>query len=205
MTGSEASADTPQPAPSRPRWHLPASRGGVAWLIVLLIIGTLLAVQFGRQVYANWEIGQRAAEIEAQIAAVDAENARLQAELDYLRSDAYVSAEARRLANLGTAGEQVLIIPPGAEEPLPEELCALEPPKPLLEQWIQLFFGPSTKQGYRLTPDGLRQCAFLTKLADRIIDPGLARCGQPVPDRPPWRAFDRSLGVLLNRANLGGA
>jgi cell division protein FtsB len=113
-------------------------------MIVLLIVGTLLAVQFGRQVYANWEIGQRAAEIEAQIAAVDAENAQLQAELEYLRSDAYVSAEARRLANLGTAGEQVLIIPPGAEEPLPEELSAVERPKPLLEQWVQLFFGPST-------------------------------------------------------------
>ena len=144
MTGIEASADTPQPTPSRPRWRMPASRGGLAWMIVLLIVGTLLAVQFGRQVYANWEIGQRAAEIEAQIAAVDAENAQLQAELDYLRSDAYVSAEARRLANLGAAGEQVLIIPPGAEEPLPEELSAVEPPKPLLEQWVQLFFGPST-------------------------------------------------------------
>lgn len=112
-------------------------------MIVLLIIGTLLAVQFGRQVYANWEIGQRAAEIEAQIAAVDAENAQLQAELEYLRSDAYVSAEARRLANLGAVGEQVLIIPPGAEEPLPEALSALAPPKPLLEQWVELFFGPS--------------------------------------------------------------
>lgn len=122
---------------------MPASRGGIAWMIVLLIIGTLLAVQFGRQVYANWEIGQRAAEIEAQIAAVDAENAQLQAELEYLRSDAYVSAEARRLANLGAVGEQVLIIPPGAEEPLPEALSALAPPKPLLEQWVELFFGPS--------------------------------------------------------------
>ncbi len=127
----------------RPRLRLPASRGGVAWLAVLLIVGTLLAVQFGRQVYANWEIGQRAAQIEAQIAAVEAENVRLQAELDYLNSDAYVSAEARRLANLGTAGEQVLIIPPGAEEPLPEALAAGEPPRPMLQQWVELFFGPS--------------------------------------------------------------
>jgi cell division protein FtsB len=141
MTGIEASAEPPQPAPMRPRWRLPASRGGVAWLIVLLIIGTLLAVQFGRQVYANWEIGQQAARIEAQIAAIEAENAQLQAELDYLRSDAYVSAEARRLANLGDPGEQVLIIPPGAEAPLPEDLGALEPPKPMLEQWVELFFG----------------------------------------------------------------
>lgn len=143
MTGIEASAEAPQPTPTpmRPRWRLPASRGGVAWLIVLLIIGTLLAVQFGRQVYANWEIGQQAARIEAQIAAIEAENAQLQAELDYLRSDAYVSAEARRLANLGDPGERVLIIPPGAEAPLPEELAALDPPKPMLEQWVEVFFG----------------------------------------------------------------
>ena len=143
MTGIDASADTPRSAPLRPRLRLPASRGGIAWLAVLLIVGALLAVQFGRQVYANWEIGQRAVQIEEQIAAVEAENLRLQAELDYLNSDAYVSAEARRLANLGTAGEQVLIIPPGAEEPLPEELTAVEPPKPMLEQWVELFFGPS--------------------------------------------------------------
>ena len=110
----------------------------------MLIVGVLLAVQFGRQVYANWEIGQRAAAIEAQIAAVEAENAELQRELQYLRSEAYISAEARRLTNLGAPGEQVLIIPPGAEEPLPEELAAsLTPPKPLLEQWVDLFFGPS--------------------------------------------------------------
>ncbi len=114
-------------------------------MVVVVIIGVLLAVQFGRQVYANWEIGQRAAAIEAEIAAVDAQNIELQRELDYLRSPAYISAEARRLANLGAPGEQALIIPPGAEEPLPAELAAaLEPPEPLLEQWVDLFFGPSS-------------------------------------------------------------
>lgn len=55
---------------------------------------------------------------------------------------------------------------------------------------------------YRLTSEGLRRCAFLTKLADRVLDPGLARCGPPVPAGPPWQAFDRSLGVLVGRANL---
>lgn len=144
MTGIDLPATAPPPAPSRPRWRLPASRGGIAWMVVVVIIGVLLAVQFGRQVYANWEIGQRAAAIEAQIAAVEAENVELQAELDYLRSEAYISAEARRLANLGAPGEQVLIIPPGAEEPLPADVAAaLAPPKPMLEQWLDLFFGPS--------------------------------------------------------------
>lgn len=147
MTGIDVAADAlppaPQGAPTRRRIRLPASRGGTAWMVVLLIVGTLLAVQFGRQVYANWEIGQRASAIEAQIAAVEAENSELARELVYLRSDAYLSAEARRLANIGAAGEQVLIIPPGAEEPLPEELAALQAPAPLLEQWFDLFFGPS--------------------------------------------------------------
>jgi cell division protein FtsB len=145
MTGIEPSESQPQPSkpPMRSRWRLPASRGGLAWLAVLLIVGTLLAVQFGRQVYANWAIGREAAAIEAQIAEVEAENAQLQAELDYLRSDAYISAEARRLANLGNPGDQVLIIPPGAEAPLPEELSNVPPPKPMLEQWWELFFGPS--------------------------------------------------------------
>ena len=121
--------------------RLPASRGGVAWMVVLVIIGAFLAVQLGRQVYANWEIGQRALAIEAQIAAIEEENAELARELAYLQSDAYVEAEARRLANLGHEGEEVLIIPPGAEEPLPDELTAVEPPKPMLEQWVDLFFG----------------------------------------------------------------
>src|SRR5918998_6540436 len=132
MTGVETADERPQPRPSRPRLRLPASRGGLAWMVVVVIIGVLLAVQFGRQVYANWEIGQRAAAIEDQIAAVEAENAALQRELDYLRSDAYISAEARRLANLGAPGEEVLIIPPGAEQPLPDALAErAAPPKPL--------------------------------------------------------------------------
>ena len=142
MTGMELPADANRRPPLR-RVRLPASRGGLAWLAVLLIVGVLLAVQFGRQIYANWEIGQRAAQLEVDISAIDLENLRLEQELDYLLSDAYVSAEARRLANLGLPGEKVLIIPPGAEAPLPAELAALEAPKPLLEQWVELFFGPS--------------------------------------------------------------
>jgi cell division protein FtsB len=143
MTGVETAEASP-PAMRRRRFRLPSSRGGLAWMIVLVIIGALLAVQFGRQVYANWEIGQQARAIEAEIARIEAENVELERELAYLRSDAYVAAEARRLENLGREGEQILIIPAGAEEPLPEELTAVEPPRPLLEQWVELFFGART-------------------------------------------------------------
>ena len=120
---------------------MPATRGGMAWMAVLVILAIFLAVQFGRQVYANWEIGQRADAVRAEIAALEAQNAELRRELEYLNSSAYISAEARRLANLGIPGEQVLIIPEGAEAPLPAELTATAEPEPLLEQWVKLFFG----------------------------------------------------------------
>lgn len=138
MTG----LDLPAPLHARARFRRPASRSGLAWLIVLLIIGAFLAVQVGRQVYANWEITQQAEQVRQQIVAARAQNDALRRELEYLQSDAYVSAEARRLQNLGRAGEQVLIIPPGAEQPLPSALVAEQAaPPPLLEQWLDLFFG----------------------------------------------------------------
>jgi cell division protein FtsB len=146
MTGLNLAAEPTHPSPRRARptpsrLRLPASRQGVAWLAVVVIVGMLLAVQFGRQIYLNWEIGQREAAVQAELAAVEAENARLEQELAYVRSDAYVDAEARRLLNVGLPGEEALIIPPGAEQPLPEELTRVAPPKPLLVQWFELFFG----------------------------------------------------------------
>jgi cell division protein FtsB len=124
------------------RVRIPASRGGLAWIAVLLIIGIFLAVQVGRQVYTSWSTGQEAAAIRAEIAAMEAHNEALRQELAYLQSKGFVSAEARRLLNLGLPGEYVLIIPPGAETALPPELREKPVTKPPLEQWLDLFFGP---------------------------------------------------------------
>jgi cell division protein FtsB len=124
------------------RVRIPASRGGLAWMAVLLIIGTFLAVQVGRQVYTSWSIGQEADAIRDEIAAMEAHNEALRQELAYLQSKGFVSAEARRLLNLGLPGEHVLIIPPGAETALPPELREKPVTKPPLEQWLDLFFGP---------------------------------------------------------------
>lgn len=124
------------------RVRIPASRGGLAWIAVLLIIGIFLAVQVGRQVYTSWSIGQEAGAIRAEIAAMEAHNDALRQELAYLQSRGFVSAEARRLLNLGLPGEHVLIIPPGAETALPPALRHKPAAKPPLEQWLDLFFGP---------------------------------------------------------------
>jgi cell division protein FtsB len=142
MTGIEIAAPRPAP-PERPiKLRLPASRGGLAWIAVLVLVGGFLAVQIGREVWTNWSIGQEQTALEAQIAEMEAYNAALQRELDYLNSDAFISAEVRRLLNLGAPGEHLLIIPPGATTPLPEAGVDAEPaPPPLLEQWLALFFG----------------------------------------------------------------
>jgi cell division protein FtsB len=143
MTSLELNAPRRTP-PERPvRIRIPASRGGLAWIVVLLIIGTFLAVQVGRQVYTSWSIGQEADAIRAEIAAMQAHNEALRQELAYLQSAGFISAEARRLLNLGLPGEHVLIIPPGAEAALPPALREeAAPAKPPLEQWLELFFGP---------------------------------------------------------------
>jgi cell division protein FtsB len=140
MTGAELPAPPSKALPPRPRLRLPASRGGLAWLAVLVIVGAFLAIQVGRQVYVNWQITQQAEQIRRDIAAADARNAELREELAYLQSPAYVSQEARRLTNLGAPGEQVLIIPPGAETAPPPEFRQASTTRPLLEQWVDLFF-----------------------------------------------------------------
>ena len=56
---------------------------------------------------------------------------------------------------------------------------------------------------YRLTDAGLRQCAFLTKLADRVLDPGIARCTAPPPDAAEaWQHFDLALREIVEHAGI---
>ena len=142
MTGIDLSAGRPGTNRRRSRYTLPASRGGIAWLVVLLVVGAFVVSQVGRQVYASWSIGQEADAIRAEITSMEAENAQLQRELDYLQSDAYISVEARKLLNLGYWNERLLIIPPGSAVQPPEPRSQQAPAKPLLQQWLDLFFGP---------------------------------------------------------------
>ena len=143
-TDEEHASGSSGQGPERRRLRLPpnVSRGRVAALAFLIVVGGFLALQVGRQVYANYAITQRAAEMRTQIADTRAANQELERQLAYLHSDAYIGQEARRVANLGMTGEQVLIIPPGAEVELPPQLRSSPPTESLLEQWIELFFGP---------------------------------------------------------------
>lgn len=142
MTSLDASASAPARRSRRPRFQLPTTGNRLGWMVVLVVVGLFLAVQVGREVYQNWQITQQAEAARVEIAQMEARNEELRAELEYLQSDAYISSEARALTSIGTGDEHLLIIPEGAEAPLPPELAPPVPaPKPLLEQWLDLFFG----------------------------------------------------------------
>ena len=142
-TAAPGGDGVPEPVPP-PRLRLRrarVSRGRVVTLLALAVVGGFLALQVGRELHANFTITQRAEDLRAESAAVEAGNDELAAQLAYLRSDAYISQEARRISNLGAPDERVLIIPPGAEAALPPALVPAAPEKPMLERWLELFFG----------------------------------------------------------------
>lgn len=143
MTGAQIQATRRELPPAPPPLRLPRLRRRT--LITLLVVASvgLIAFNVGRQAFVGLAIGQQAESLADQVAAAEAENAALQRQLEYLQSDAYVTAEARRLRDLGYPGEQILIIPPGAQVPAPPD--SYTPPadeRPMLERWIELFLGP---------------------------------------------------------------
>lgn len=142
MTGSTRGAER-QPLPAAPPpIRLPRLRR--SWLWALIIIGavTLVAFNVGRQAFTGWSIDQQAAELEARLAAAEAENLALQRQLEYLQSDAYVTLEARRLRNLGYPGEQVLMLPPLADSLGASAAAeAAVDDRPMVERWLDLFLG----------------------------------------------------------------
>jgi hypothetical protein len=56
---------------------------------------------------------------------------------------------------------------------------------------------------YRVTPGGLRVAAFLTKMNDRVLAPGLARITETAPpSQKRWTSFERALAALCADAQL---
>ena len=143
MTGIPMGTEIP--TPSRPfrmrRFRRLRRRSAVA--LIAVGVAVLLTFNIGRQVVTTWNVNQERAAVQAQVAAAEAANARLQRYLDYLNSDAYTDVAARELRDVGSSGEQLLIIPTGAAvQPTLGAAGSASADPPLLEQWLDLFFGP---------------------------------------------------------------
>lgn len=57
---------------------------------------------------------------------------------------------------------------------------------------------------YRLTDLGLRIAAACTTIADRVLDPAIARCRDAPPSPPgsPWQRFASALDAIVREANM---
>jgi cell division protein FtsB len=144
-TGHPATSALPRTPRAPAPFRLPRLRRRSLTTLAIVAVIAIIALNVARQSFLGWSIDQQAAGLEAQVAAAEAENAELRRLVVYLQSDAFVTAEARRLRNVGYPGEQVLIIPPDAVVPAPTTTggeTVVE--RPLLERWLELFFGSTT-------------------------------------------------------------
>jgi cell division protein FtsB len=109
--------------------------------VSILAIGLLLAINFSNRIVAGQRIQSIRDALEMEVATLEAEQAALQAELEYVRSDDYVASWARSQSKMVREGE-VLVIPVPAgvalttPTPVPQTPPALlEEEEPQTENW----------------------------------------------------------------------
>jgi cell division protein FtsB len=121
------------------------SRGWQLLLIAALILIVPLMVDINGRIGVIRRMRQEETRLEGELAEVQAEHAALQAELEFVASDAYLEQWARIDARMTQPGE-VAIIPLIAEPsaqmaPAPESSPSrTAPPLSIPEQWHRLFF-----------------------------------------------------------------
>ncbi len=117
--------------------------------IIVLTISLFLVVDFARRTAATYRIKGEAARLEEEVRAIHARRQALEAQLNYVKSDAYVEEVARTQLKWARQGEIVVVVmatpmpvpPPTAEgeAPPPENFV----PRTPWEAWWSVFFdGP---------------------------------------------------------------
>ncbi len=117
--------------------------------LMLLFIGLLIA-NFVGQVLQSARLESRRAELEAEVAVLRAENARLEGAVDFSESDVYAERVAREQLGYAREGDTVIFLreaPPAAPAPLPDtSVTALAPLSPTTlnwRLWWQALFPPA--------------------------------------------------------------
>jgi cell division protein FtsL len=117
-------------------------------IVVVCVVSVYFVVGFYGKTLESYRIGQRAAQVQREVGALEARNRELQAQVAYLSTDAYVETAARDKLGLVKPGDQALIVLP--EKP---EVAWVEGPPATPESgralaefghvadWLALFFG----------------------------------------------------------------
>ncbi|MBN1965210.1 MAG: septum formation initiator family protein [Anaerolineae bacterium] len=117
--------------------------------VAILAIGLLLAINFSNRITAGQTIQGNREALAMEIATLEAEQATLNQELDYVRGDVYVESWARAEGKMVLPGEH-LVVPVPAGVPLPTPTPAPPAPADLFttaeeevepwQVWWALFF-----------------------------------------------------------------
>jgi cell division protein FtsB len=129
-----------------PRGFFEQHRSRIVILFVLaVVIWFLLA--FAEQAWRARQLQAEATEQRAAIAAIESDNAKLQAQLDVYGTDAwldYAQSRARRDLNLANPGETVLMVRWGPRQPgdTPQPATTAPDQEPSnWQKWVDTFTG----------------------------------------------------------------
>ena len=124
----------------------PFLRFGVRHLLLagLVIIVSMVLLSFGRIMWMGYELTQRAEQIRGEIVQLEDENQRLQAELEYLRTDEAAEELAREKLGWARPGDTVLVVSSEESEVVPAAKPAPSaeptPADPIWQRWWQELF-----------------------------------------------------------------
>ncbi|MBI2755766.1 MAG: septum formation initiator family protein [Chloroflexi bacterium] len=114
-------------------------------LVLLLLLPLVMYGLYatGQKAMDNFRLNQQADGLSDEVVALRAENLKLQADLEYARTDAAIEAIAREQLGLVRPGDRALAtVGSGAVTPPPPPAPNAPPAPPPWQQWRDLFFGP---------------------------------------------------------------
>lgn len=106
--------------------------------MVIAILGMVMAVRTGLNVYRLWRTGDSVKEARRNLVEATAESERLQKQLLEVKSPEWVEKEARERLGYGRPGETILVLPE-QESSRETELGAQEQNIPNWKKWWKLY------------------------------------------------------------------
>jgi len=120
----------------------------ISWLVwgILAVLAIALISAFAHALMLNVTLRDKVATLEPLLEQQQNLNATLQAQLDYVQSDAYTEAWAQDQAGMARPGETLVVPLAATMTPTPTPLPELTPDntpasKPFWVQWWQALFG----------------------------------------------------------------
>ncbi len=118
----------------------------ISWLVwgILIVLMVVLISAFAQALKLNATLREKVATLEPLLAEQQNRNSTLQAQLEYVQSDAYVEAWAQEKAGMTRPGETLVVPLAATMTPTPTPFPTPTPvstPVPFWLQWWRAIFG----------------------------------------------------------------